>query len=63
MAKDNDINPAVVITCLAIPGITIRTEVTIESFIFFTSLKDYKHKADNLLHRHSRSLRPKIGAT
>ena len=60
MAKTNDIHPVLLITCLAMLGITVGTAVAMEKFPFSPALDTTKLEAEDLLPRRSGFLRPGI---
>ena len=62
MAKNNDIHPALIISCFVMLGITIGTAVAMEQFPFSTSLETTELEAEDLVYRGSSSgsLRPGI---
>ena len=62
MTKENDIHPALIISCFAMLGITISTAVAMEKFPFSTRLETTELEAEDLVYRGSLSgsLRPGI---
>ena len=58
MAKDYDIHPALIISCLVMLGITISTAVAMEKKPFTTNLDTTELEAEDLMLRGS--LRPGI---
>ena len=61
MTKDNDINPALVVACFVMLGITVGTGVAMEKFPFSPALDTTKLQAEDLLPQQgSGSLRPGV---
>ena len=62
MANDNDIHPALIISCFVMLGITIGTPVAMKKLPFSTSLETTELEAEDLVYRSSLSgsLRPAV---